>query len=105
LTRGKRQSMPVSNGHRLKPSKLHSNSIAFFQGHPNFIPPLIYMENSSFSTGARSLVVHFIRGRREFVHVSIDNSVCEISFLFVNLHVCARGFQLIEGAFDLHRTI
>jgi hypothetical protein len=39
FTRGKRQSMPVSNGHRLKPSKLHSNSFPFFQGHPKIIPP------------------------------------------------------------------
>jgi hypothetical protein len=42
--------MPVSNGHRLKPSKLHSNSFPFFQGHPKIIPPLNYMENSTFST-------------------------------------------------------
>jgi hypothetical protein len=40
--------MPVSNGHRLKPSKLHSNSFPFFQGHPKIIPPLNYMENSIF---------------------------------------------------------
>jgi hypothetical protein len=44
LTRGQRQSMPVTNGHRLKPSKLHSHSFAFFQGHPKIIPPLNYME-------------------------------------------------------------
>jgi hypothetical protein len=36
--------MPVSNKHRLKPSKLHSHSFAFFQGHPKIIPPLNYME-------------------------------------------------------------
>jgi hypothetical protein len=40
--------MPVSNGHRLKPSKLHSKSFPFFQGHPKIIPPLNYMKNSIF---------------------------------------------------------
>jgi hypothetical protein len=49
LTRGQRQSMPVSNGHRLKPSILRSDSFAFFQGHPKIIPPLNYMENWIFS--------------------------------------------------------
>jgi hypothetical protein len=91
FTRGRRQSMPVSNGHRLKPSKLHSNSFPFFQGHPKIIPPLNYMEKFDFSTAARSPVVRFTRGRRQSVHVSIDNLVCEISFFFVDLHVCAHG--------------
>jgi hypothetical protein len=44
LTRGQRQSMPVSNGHRLKPSTLRSPSFAFLQGHSKFIPPQNYME-------------------------------------------------------------
>jgi hypothetical protein len=48
LTRGQRQSMPVSNGHRLKPSKLHTHSFSFFQGHPKIIPPFYYMEKRIF---------------------------------------------------------
>jgi hypothetical protein len=48
FTRGRRQSMPVSNGHRLKPSKLQSNGFAFFQGHPKIIPHGNNMENSLF---------------------------------------------------------
>jgi hypothetical protein len=47
-TRGQRQSMPVSNGHRLKPSKLHSHSFAFFQGHPKIIPHAITWKSGFF---------------------------------------------------------
>jgi hypothetical protein len=83
--------MPVSNGHRLKPSKLHLNSFLFFQGHPETIPAFNYMEKKDFSTADRSPVVQFTRGRRQSVHVSLGNLVCEISFLFVDLHVCAHG--------------
>jgi hypothetical protein len=69
LTRGQRQSMPVSNGHRLKPSKLHSHSFAFFQGHPKIIPHAITWKNG-FSTAARSPVVRLSRGQRQSMPVS-----------------------------------
>jgi hypothetical protein len=41
--------MPVSNGHRLKPSTPRSHSFAFFQGHPKIIPLLNYMEKWIFA--------------------------------------------------------
>jgi hypothetical protein len=70
LTRGQRQSMPVSNGHRLKPSKLNSHSFAFFQGHPKIIPPLKLHGKMDFSTAARSPVVRLTRGQRQSMPVS-----------------------------------
>jgi hypothetical protein len=38
--------MPVINEHCLKPSKLHSNTFPFFQGHPKIIPHGNHMEKS-----------------------------------------------------------
>jgi hypothetical protein len=48
FTRSRRQSMPVSNGHRLKPSNRHRQIFPFIRGHPKINPHGNHMGNSIF---------------------------------------------------------